>query len=146
MFTEGLFVLGERDEPAGWHDLVVEARATGAVATSYIDGRLLERVAGIAATAAEKWDAAEAHFLQALRQGDELPHQVERLETRRFYAQMLGERAGPGDMAEPGRSSMRLSRDTPPFACLAIEIWLRPPLPPSAVEGLSRAPGCARAA
>ena len=98
-FTEGLFVLGERDEPAGWHDLVVEARATGAVATSYIDGRLLERVAGIAATAAGKWDAAEAHFLLALRQGDELPHQVERLETRRFYAQMLTERAGPGDVA-----------------------------------------------
>ena len=98
-FTEGLFVLGDRDEPAGWHDLVVEARATGAVATSYIDGRLLERVAGIAATAAEKWDAAEAHFLLALRQGDELPHQVERLETRRFYAQMLTERVGPGDMA-----------------------------------------------
>ena len=98
-FTEGLFVLGERDEPAGWHDLVVEARATGAVATSYIEGRLLERVAGIAATAARKWDAAEAHFLLALRQGDELPHQVERLETRRFYAQMLTERAGPGDVA-----------------------------------------------
>ena len=96
-FTEGLFVLGERDEPAGWHDLIVEARSTGAIITSYIEGMLLERVAGIAATAAGNWDAAEAHFLLALRQADELPHQLERLETRRFYAQMLTERAGPGD-------------------------------------------------
>jgi hypothetical protein len=59
---------------------------------------MLERVAGIAATAARKWDAAEAHFLLALGQFDEMPHQFERLETRRFYAQMLAERAGPGDL------------------------------------------------
>lgn len=96
-FTEGLFVLGQRDEPAGWYPLIREARATGAVTTDNIFGRLLERVAAIAATAAGNWDAAEAHFLLALRQADELPHQVERLETRRFYAQMLTERAGPGD-------------------------------------------------
>jgi tetratricopeptide (TPR) repeat protein len=96
-FTEGLFVLGEHDEPARWYPLVLEARATGAVATDNQLGRLLERVAGIAATAAGNWGAAEAHFLLALRQADELPHQVERLETRRFYAQMLAGRAGPGD-------------------------------------------------
>jgi DNA-binding SARP family transcriptional activator len=96
-FTEGLFVLDERNEPADWYPLVLEARATGAIATDNFEGRLLERVAGIAATAAGNWDAAEAHFLLALRQADELPHQLERLETRRFYAQMLTERAGPGD-------------------------------------------------
>lgn len=96
-FTEGLFVLGERNEPAGWYPLVLEARATGAMATDNWEGRLLERIAGIAATAAGNWDAAEAHFLVALRQADEMPHQLERLETRRFFALMLAERAAPGD-------------------------------------------------
>jgi tetratricopeptide (TPR) repeat protein len=96
-FTEGLFVLGERDELAGWYTLVLEARATGTIATDNFQGRLLERVAGIAATAAGRWDAAEAHFLIALRQADEMPHQLERLETRRFYALMLMERDSPGD-------------------------------------------------
>ncbi len=96
-FTEGLFVLGERNEPADWYPLMLEARATGAIATDNFEGRLLERVAGIAASAAGNWDTAEAHFLLALGQADELPHQLERLETRRFYAQMLTERAGPGD-------------------------------------------------
>lgn len=76
---------------------MLEARATGAIATDNFEGRLLERVAGIAASAAGNWDTAEAHFLLALGQADELPHQLERLETRRFYAQMLTERAGPGD-------------------------------------------------
>jgi hypothetical protein len=49
-------------------------------------------VAGIAATAAGDWDAAGAHVQRALRRADELPHQLERLETRRCYAHMLLER------------------------------------------------------
>jgi len=96
-FTEGLYVLGQREEAAGFHPVLVEARSTGAITTSYIEGRLLERIAGISAVAGEQWDVAEEHFRLALRQADDLPHQLERLETRRFYAQMLAERDGPGD-------------------------------------------------
>lgn len=96
-FTEGLFVLGEREEPAEWYPLILEARTTGAVATDNYGGRLVERVAGIAATAAGNWVAAEEHFGLALHQADLLPHQLERLETRRFYAQMLIEQSAPGD-------------------------------------------------
>ncbi len=96
-FTEGLFVLGHRDLPAAWYPLVREAEATGAITTSYIEGRLLERAAGIAATAAGNWDAAERHFLLAARHAEDLPHRVEALEIRRFHAQMLTERARQGD-------------------------------------------------
>lgn len=60
-------------------------------------GQLLERVAAIAATARADWNAAVAHFLLFLRQADDLPHQFERLETRRFYAHMLTARGGAGD-------------------------------------------------
>jgi class 3 adenylate cyclase/tetratricopeptide (TPR) repeat protein len=116
-FTEGLFVLGQREQPAGWYPLIVEARATGAVTTDNIFGRLLERVAAIAATTAGNWDAAETHFLLALRQADELPHQLERLETRRFYAQMLLERASPGD---PDRARRLLHEASEGFSRLGM--------------------------
>ena len=97
-FTEGLYMLGEHERPAAWYSLIREAEATGAVATSYIEGRLLERIAGISAAAARDWSSAETHFRNALRQADELPHRVEALETRRFYAQMLTDRNRPGDI------------------------------------------------
>jgi tetratricopeptide (TPR) repeat protein len=96
-FTEGLYVLGQREEAASFHPLILEARSTGAITTSYIEGRLLERVAGIAAAAGEQWEVADEHFRIALRQADELPHRFEQLETRRFYAWMLAERGRPGD-------------------------------------------------
>src|SRR5205823_12862732 len=96
--AEGRFVLGERDEAAAWYPLVVEAqRATGAIAATYNPNQLIERVAGIAAIAAGNYQAAEAHFLRALRQADEMPYQFERFETRWFYAQLLLERPAPGD-------------------------------------------------
>ena len=97
-FTEGLYILGERERPAAWYPLLVEASGTGVVLTSYFEGRLLERVAGMAAAAGQDWEVAERHFQLALHQADELPHQLERLETRHFYAEMLAERDGPGDL------------------------------------------------
>lgn len=96
--TEGLFVLGRRDEPAAWYPLVVEAgRVSGAQTANFAPLQLFERVAGIAATAAGRWEDAERHFRLGIAQADETPHQVERFETRRFYAQMLAERDGAGD-------------------------------------------------
>jgi hypothetical protein len=95
--VEGLVILGEGDEAAGFHTVVAEAIAAGIVSVSYHDVRLLERVAGIAAAAGRAWDTAEGHFEAALRLADELPHRIEALETRRFYGQMLLERNEPGD-------------------------------------------------
>jgi hypothetical protein len=54
-------------------------------------------VAGIAAAAGKRYDEAEAHFAAALRLSEEIPHRIEGLETRRFYARMLVERDGPDD-------------------------------------------------
>jgi tetratricopeptide (TPR) repeat protein len=98
--TEGLFVLDEREDPAAWYPLIVQAiRDTGTLIAPYAPGQVLERLAGIAATAAGNWHAAEEHFDLALQQADQLPHHVERLETRRFYAQMLLERGGDRHLA-----------------------------------------------
>jgi tetratricopeptide (TPR) repeat protein len=95
--VEGLVVLGEREDAAGHHTVIAEAIDAGALSGNYHDLRLMERVAGIAAAAGRNWEMAEAHFEAALRLGDELPHRIEAVESRRFYAQMLLERDGPGD-------------------------------------------------
>lgn len=94
---EGLVVLGERKEAAAFYGAVAYAIDAGAVSVNYHDGRLLERLAGMAASAGRRWDEAEAHFRNALRLADELPNRIEALETRRFYGQMLLDRNEPGD-------------------------------------------------
>ena len=60
---------------------------------------LWEKFAGIAATRAGRFDEAIEHFETALRQAHELPHKIEQPEVRRWYADMLIERAEPGDVA-----------------------------------------------
>ena len=62
-----------------------------------------QRIAGIAATAAERWHAAEQHFETALRQADQIPHRLEQPEIRRWYGHMLAERDGPGDRQKARR-------------------------------------------
>lgn len=94
--VEVYFVAGQ-GEPAGQlYPMVLQALETGVMFRAY-DFRLLETVAGIAATAAGNWDAAEVHFAKAMRISAEMPHRIEQPEVRRFYAQMLIERDGPGD-------------------------------------------------
>jgi hypothetical protein len=46
-----------------------------------------------------EWDAAEAHFADALRQSKALPMLREEPEAQRFFAQMLIDRDRPGDRA-----------------------------------------------
>src|SRR5207244_10391655 len=61
------------------------------------DSRLLDTVAGIAATCGGKWAEAEEHFRTGLRRAEEMPHIIEQPEARRFYARMLLDRNAPGD-------------------------------------------------
>ncbi len=99
--VEGLFVLGERDRAAALYDGVLECMdETRTVCPNSTDCRLIERTAGIGAMAARCWDDAEGHFRAALRLAEELPHRPEAAHTRRFFAQMLLERDGPGDRLE----------------------------------------------
>jgi len=98
---ESLIVLGEQERAGALYPLAAEALATGAL-LDFWGGRLLERVAGLAATAGARWDDAEGHYERALRQADDLPHLVEGAEARRCYATMLLERGLPADQ-ERGR-------------------------------------------
>ena len=94
--VEGLAVVGEKAEAAKLYPVALEAIQTGALFRPY-DSRLLDTVAGIAATCGGKWAEAEDHFRTALRRTEELPHIIEQPEVRRFYARMLLDRNSPGD-------------------------------------------------
>ncbi|MEX2556435.1 MAG: AAA family ATPase [Actinomycetota bacterium] len=94
--VEALEHMGRSDEASALYPLVVESMATGALFRSW-DARLLEIVAGIAATAGRSWDTAERHFQAAARLADELPFIPEQAEVRRFHGRMLLLRNGSGD-------------------------------------------------
>ena len=96
--VEAWVLLGEPERAGALYALTVETlRRTKSVSGNFYDGRLLERVAGVAAMAGRRWDESEAHFRAALEQAQTIPHRTEQAHTRRWYGQMLLERGSPGD-------------------------------------------------
>jgi len=88
--------LGEDDEAAKLHPLTTQAIDTGTVMLHF-GFDLLEKIAGIAATAARNWPGAAAHFEIALKQAEAIPHKLDQCEVRYWYAKMLVERSASGD-------------------------------------------------
>ncbi len=85
---EAYAIMGN-DEEAGALYAVAQARlAEGVIARGW-DYRLMQTVAGIAATCADDLTVAEEHFRNALRDVDALPLKLEEGDTCRFYAWML---------------------------------------------------------
>jgi hypothetical protein len=78
------------------YPLTLELVDTGAVALWPI-WRLTQTAAGIAASAAHQYEAAEQHFRTAMRHAEALPHLLEQAEISRFHAMMLLDRAARGD-------------------------------------------------
>src|SRR5439155_24217459 len=74
--VEGLAVVGEKAGAAKLNPVALEAIQTGALFRPY-DSRLLDTVAGIAATCGGKWAEAEEHFRTGLRRAEEMPHIIE---------------------------------------------------------------------
>jgi tetratricopeptide (TPR) repeat protein len=102
LVVEGLAMLGEEGQSAELYPLTRELMDTGAVLLWPI-ARFTQTLAGLAASAAHQYEAAEEHFQIAMRQAEAFPHQLEQTEIRRFRAMMLIERAKPGDPEEAGR-------------------------------------------
>ncbi len=93
---EGLVMLGERSRAAQLYPLACELVGTDAVMLWGIP-RFTQTIAGIAAAAARKWEAAEDHFQTAMQQAEAVPHRLEQAEIRRFHAMMLIDRDASGD-------------------------------------------------
>ena len=87
-FAEALAVLGERDRLAALYPLLM-APTDPAVVDLSMDARTLPLLRIPAAAAAGRWDEAEAHFDQARRNCDELPHRLEWPEVRRAWGHAL---------------------------------------------------------
>ncbi len=99
--VEVLAVIGERERAAALYPLVVEAASGGEILRG--SNRLIETLAGIAATAGRRWEVAEAHFRRALRRAADFPLPIEQAEIRRFHAAMMLERGAAGDAEEAVR-------------------------------------------
>jgi hypothetical protein len=95
--VEGLVMIGCHEKASGLYPLL-RARIDDGLVLNHWDMRLLHAVAGLAAAAGCQWETSEEHYRTALRQAEELPHRVDQPEVRRFYAMMLIERAGTGDL------------------------------------------------
>jgi tetratricopeptide (TPR) repeat protein len=96
LVIEGLFMLREWSQAEELYPLVGELLDTGAVALWPIF-RFTHTIAGLAATAARQWEAAEEHFRIAMQQAASFPDRLEQAEIRRFHAMMFIDRAAPGD-------------------------------------------------
>jgi tetratricopeptide (TPR) repeat protein len=96
LVIEGLVMLGEQSQAGELYPLVRELVDTGAIALWPIS-RFTHTTAGIAASAARQWQAAEDHFQIALQQAEFFPQRLEQAEIRRFHAMMLKDRAASGD-------------------------------------------------
>jgi hypothetical protein len=97
--AEARVALGDHDEAAVLLPMLLAARSTGVALTSYHEGRLLERVIGMTAAAAGDWALADEAFHLAAAQADSFPHQLERWETRRWWAALLRRRGRAADAA-----------------------------------------------
>ncbi len=104
--VEALVLLGERDKAGALYPLVIEAMESGAVVAGQFHGRVLHMLAALAAGAGDRWDEAERHFRDALRQVETIGQRMERPDICRFYAGMLIERGRPEDQ-DPARELLR---------------------------------------
>lgn len=110
LVIEGLSILDEHSQAGELYTPARELVDTGAV-TLWPIFRFTHTVAGIAAAAAHKWQAAEDHFQTAMQQAESLPHRLEQAEIRRFHAMMLIDRAGPSDR-EGAHGLLNQARET----------------------------------
>jgi predicted ATPase len=96
LVIEGFAMLNERERATELYPLARELISTGAVSLWPIS-RFTQTIAGVAASAAKEWEAAEGHFKIALQQAESFPDLLEQAEIRRFLAMMLIDRAAAGD-------------------------------------------------
>jgi tetratricopeptide (TPR) repeat protein len=94
--AQGCAVVGLLDEAAELYPLLVD-RADALVIHGLFDAALSQRVAGMAAAAAQQWDDAQQHFSRAQQQSVELPSALDRPQVLHWHAQMLLERGDPKD-------------------------------------------------
>jgi ATP/maltotriose-dependent transcriptional regulator MalT len=92
----GLAAMGRKEDAAKLWPLTEEMLMTGAWVMR--SGTLCRTVAGIATACAGDWAAAEEHHRTAIHQADTVPYKHLQPVAREWYAAMLLDRAGAGDV------------------------------------------------
>jgi tetratricopeptide (TPR) repeat protein len=95
LWVESAVLLGHDERAAHRYDSVVDLLERDTVTCYY--PMLIERIAGIAAMAGERYEKAQAHFEASLAQAEALDFVNELGDTRRWHAMMLLRRQAPGD-------------------------------------------------
>jgi class 3 adenylate cyclase/tetratricopeptide (TPR) repeat protein len=95
-FTEALYLVGEREQAAGFLPLILAALDMGDDWVTF-DGRTARSRAAIAAAAGRRWDEAAGYFRAALETAEALGNRIEQADLRQLEARMLLDRDGPGD-------------------------------------------------
>jgi tetratricopeptide (TPR) repeat protein len=98
LVIEGLVMLGEHSQAGQFYPLVQELIDVGVIEFFRIS-HFSHTIAGLAAGAARRWEAAENHFRIAMQQAESLPDSLEQVEIRRFRAMVLLVRDSSGDRA-----------------------------------------------
>ena len=113
--VQGSMIVGDLAVAAALYPAVAERADRFPVST--FDLSLGHRIAGMAATAARVWDAAEEHFARARRRADELPNSVDRPQVLHWHARMLLDRGDPADRPRAATCSPQPSTATARSAC-----------------------------
>ena len=93
--AQGCAIVGLAEDAGALYPLVAER--VDVLPVGAFDVVLAQRIAGMAAAAAGRWDQAQAHFETARRQADELPNRLERPQVLHWYGKMLLDRANADD-------------------------------------------------
>lgn len=101
-FTEALYLSGHLKEAASLAPMLDEALGLGVEWVTF-ECRGIRTRAAIAAAAGRRWREAEEHYVGALAEAEALPSEIEVADVRRLHAQMLLDRAGPGDRERAAR-------------------------------------------
>ena len=115
--ANGCVVAGLRDEAAALYPLVAER--TDELPISLFDLVLTQRIAGMAAAAAERWDEAESHFEAALRQAEDFPNRLDEPQVKHWFGKMLLDRGQPQD---EGRGREMLSSAIEGYTTLSMPL------------------------
>jgi class 3 adenylate cyclase/tetratricopeptide (TPR) repeat protein len=96
-FVEACYLCGLYEQAASMAPLV--ERALELPGRNYVPsgGRLVDTCAGLAATAARRWEEAERHFSIAREVAAQMSNRLELADLCRLHARMLLDRGGTGD-------------------------------------------------
>jgi tetratricopeptide (TPR) repeat protein len=118
MLARTYHLRNRRAELASWSPVLSELAGRG---FRCLTMDMVDSIAGLAATAAEDWAAAEGHFERAISHAERIQHRFALPGARQWYAEMLMARSGPGDKE---RASSLLRQAMEEYGSMGVTLML----------------------